>query len=587
MSITDLYDEIWVADFEFSLDENLLPDPLCLVAHEIKSGASVRLWRDDMRSMAAPPYAVGCRTLFVAYYASAEFGCHLALNWQIPVRILDLFTEFRCATNGLEPPGRNGLLGAAAYWGLDSISVGEKAEMRKLILRGGEYSQKEREQIFEYCAADVSVTSALFRRMESQIDLPRALLRGRFMGAAARIERTGVPIDSNSLLVLREVWPAIKGQLISEIDKDYGLYDHGAFKIDRFARFLEEHKYAWPTTPTGRPSLEDDTFAEMAKVHPELYPLRELRVALSKMRSEKIAVGKDSRNRCLISAFRSRTSRNQPSTNEFIFGPSVWLRSLIQPQSGWAIAYCDYSQQEFGVAASFSGDRNMMDAYTSGDPYLAFAIQSGFAPVGATKATHGAAREQSKQCVLGVQYGMEAKSLSFKIGEPEAAARALLRAHKATYPQYWEWSDAVLDSVMLHGCIQTVFGWQLHVKASANPRSIRNFPMQAHGAEMLRIACCLATERGIRVCAPVHDALLVESPIDEIDDTVRRTQAAMAEASALTLSGFTLRSDAKVFKSPQRYVDERGKEMWEKVWRVASELGVPHPNGRIEGVKNA
>ena len=31
----------------------------------------------------------------MAYYASAEMGCHLALGWKLPVNILDLFPEFR------------------------------------------------------------------------------------------------------------------------------------------------------------------------------------------------------------------------------------------------------------------------------------------------------------------------------------------------------------------------------------------------------------------------------------------------------------------------------------------------------------
>ena len=61
------------------------------------------------------------------------------------------------------------------------------------------------------------------------------------------------------------------------------------------------------------------------------------------------------------------------------------------------------------------------------------------------------------------------------------------------------------------------FGWQIHTRDELNDRSLRNFPMQANGAEMLRIACILLTEAGIRVCAPVHDALLIEAPLDELD----------------------------------------------------------------------
>jgi hypothetical protein len=57
----------------------------------------------------------------------------------------------------------------------------------------------------------------------------------------------------------------------------------------------------------------------------------------------------------------------------FIFGPSVWLRGLIKPPPGYGIAYIDWAQQEFGIAAALSGDPLMMDAYRSGDPYLAFA----------------------------------------------------------------------------------------------------------------------------------------------------------------------------------------------------------------------
>ena len=92
--------------------------------------------------------------------------------------------------------------------------------------------------------------------------------------------------------------------------------------------------------------------------------------------------------------------------------------------------------------------------------------------------------------------------------------------------------------------------------------------MQANGAEMLRLACCLATERGIRVCAPVHDALLVEGPADAIHEIVAETQRAMREASEVVLDGFALRTDAKVVRWPDRFMDDRGREMWTRVMRL-------------------
>src|SRR5207248_5036304 len=80
-----------------------------------------------------PPYSTAADILFVAYYASAEIGCHLALGWPVPERVLDLFTEFRNATNGLSPPSGSGLIGALVYHGLDTIGTVEKEEMRALV----------------------------------------------------------------------------------------------------------------------------------------------------------------------------------------------------------------------------------------------------------------------------------------------------------------------------------------------------------------------------------------------------------------------------------------------------------------------
>ncbi len=97
--------------------------------------------------------------------------------------------------------------------------------------------------------------------------------------------------------------------------------------------------------------------------------------------------------------------------------------------------------------------------------------------------------------------------------------------------------------------------------------------MQANGADMLRLACCLVTERGVRVCAPVHDALLIEAPLSNLDETVNTVQGQMAEASRHVLGGFALRSDASLVHYPDRYADERGRHMWETVWEIVDELG--------------
>src|SRR5215208_6402244 len=192
--------------------------------------------------------------------------------------------------------------------------------------------------------------------------------------------------------------------------------------------------------------------------------------------------------------------------------PARWLRSLIKPAPGMALAYVDFSSQEMGIAAALSGDPALIEAYRSGDVYLSFAKRAGLAPPDATKATHGELRDRCKAVVLGTLYGMGQETLARRIGRPPCEARELLRLHKESYPRFWRWSDDTVASAVLNGRIETVFGWRLHVGAEFNARSLMNFPMQANGAEMMRLAGSLATERGIAVCAPVHDAFLIEAP---------------------------------------------------------------------------
>src|SRR5262249_32828717 len=160
--------------------------------------------------------------------------------------------------------------------------------------------------------------------------------RGRYMAAAARMEFAGVPIDLPMLDKLRRHWATIQDKLIERIDVDYGVFDGRTFKQDRFEAWLARSGVPWPRLDSGRLNLSDDTFGQMARIYPAVAPLRELRSSLAELRLNDLAVGHDGRNRTILSAFRARTGRNQPSNSKFIFGPSVWIRSLIKPPPGMA-----------------------------------------------------------------------------------------------------------------------------------------------------------------------------------------------------------------------------------------------------------
>jgi hypothetical protein len=226
---------LWAVDFEFTAPAGGRPIPLCVVARELRTGRLVRSWLAD-GAPAAPPYPTGPDTLFVAYYASAELGCHLALGWPTPARVLDLFAEFRCLTSGLPTPCGNGLLGALACFGLDALDAADKESMRQLAMHGGPFTTEERRALLDYCQTDVDALARLFPVMVPRIVPPpldaagqrkalgQALLRGRYMAAAARIEWDGVPLDTDALDKLRAQWGRIKGRLVAAVNAAYGVY---------------------------------------------------------------------------------------------------------------------------------------------------------------------------------------------------------------------------------------------------------------------------------------------------------------------------------------------------------------------------
>jgi hypothetical protein len=550
---------IWAIDCEFTARPGERPIPLCVVGKEVESGSEIRQWLGEAVPP-CPPYPTTPEALCLGYYSSAEWGCHLALGWSLPSRVIDLYAEFRHLAAGRAVPCGYSLLGALTAFGLPTIGAEDKTSMRQLALRGGPYSSGERAALLDYCASDVDALVRLFRALRPHIDVPRAVLRGRFMCAAARIEWVGIPVDAEMLGRVQRSWDRIRRQIAHQINVTHpvfvptgqrtltsdtpfghavlrtaqargvdpydlaqmveylwqervaavrdvlrarrdarrrtgltvgrmsrweaagrdsaswpGLDDQArdvaqllpelglgqgafweveppyaedlwemlrvpedllpardsphlleeaaarlldspptayeemplSFSAARFEAYLAGQGIAWPRLESGALALDDDTFRQQARAYPAaIGPIREVRHALAQLRLTALTVGADGRNRYLLSAFGSRTGRNSPSARASIFGPACWIRSLIKPGPGRAVAYIDWVQQELAIAAYLSHDLAMQQAYTSGDFYLTFAQMAGAAPPDATKDSHGAVRELYKTIALGVMYGL-------------------------------------------------------------------------------------------------------------------------------------------------------------------------------------
>lgn len=584
LSFSD-FKRIWVVDFEFRAEPSERQKPVCVVAHEVISGKTLSIWLQD--ETIPQPYPTTDDDLYIAYFSSAEWNCHLALGWELPKYVLDLFVEFRNITNhsGTVKEAA-GLLAACRYFGIESIEQGQKDAARDLILKGSPYSENDKEFIMKYCASDVLETVELFSKMivHPDFNLGQALFRGEYMKTVAVMEFNGIPVDIELLHKIQSKWDSVKKKLIEEVDV-YGFYDENCtFKQENFVNFITQKSWNWATTPTGKYKLDDDTFKEMALVHPELQPIKELRSLISKLNIKNLVVGSDGRSRAMISPFSTKTGRNAPKGEKsratdlrprFMFGLPACLRSLMKPEKGTVLAYIDYSQQEFFIAAVLSKDAAMRFAYDSGDPYLAFAKLAGAAPENATKHTHKEVRKLFKSCVLGVQYGLGADSLAINIGKPLPYAKELLEHHKRVFKDYWQWGKIYWHTACLEKSVQTCFGWRMKVFGVTNKEmlTVRNFPIQATGAEILRVACILLVENNIKIIAPVHDAIMIECKEETADFEINFAKTLMENASEIVLgSGNRLKTDVDLICYPNRFIDEKGAETWGEICKVLQDV---------------
>ena len=201
----------------------------------------------------------------------------------------------------------------------------------------------------------------------------------------------------------------------------------------------------------------------------------------------------------------------------------------------------------------------------SGDPVSGFAkARRRRAELGNQEdARRGAATNTSHAAGRAVRH-VQSKPWPARLGVSTFEAHEMLSQHRELFAQYWAWSDDWVQHALQTGIMRTAFGWTCRTGITElNERSIRNWPMQATGADILRIACILATRHGIKLLAPVHDAVLIEAPIERIEADVALMREIMRRASRIVLNAdprgtHELRTDCKIVRYPDRYSDKRG-----------------------------
>ena len=474
-----------------------------------------------------------------------------------------------------------------------NIDTRNKSQMRDLILNNCEWTQQEREKILAYCESDIKYLHQCVELLPqySDVDFERgALWRGRSSVNMAVCENHGFPLDLDAIFSFAANCDSVKQEAVVACNKVYPFFVaqrktkksplEYVQSYEQLHLFVKSKKLenSWPRTNNLNSKLKcDEETLEKYRGLPEISALKGTLKILQQIKWFRPAalpeflsrVGDDHRLRPYLNPYGTATGRNAPPAKTFILAMSSWMRYLVQPENGQAITGMDYSSQEFAIAAALANDSEMIRAYNSGDPYLAFAKLAAAVPQSATRETHGVQRDLFKATVLASQFGMGEESLSFKIsadtGKPPDLyqARDLLRMHREVFWRYYDWLQKVEREYRAKGRIQLHDG---HILWFANEReknilSVRNHPVQGTGSVIMRYAIDLALERGIKVLSPLHDAIYHEHSMEETDEKNTILESVMDEAVDRVFGGkIKIRHEKKTVTRLDPWIEPKGKK---------------------------
>ena len=420
------------------------------------------------------------------------------------------------------------------------------------------------------------------------------------MCVAANMQNRGMAFDVETYKRIKKHANALKLIWIKKHDPDFEIYTPGGvFKVRQFTTYLEKRGLLadWPKTPKAKqPSVKDEVLRDLATAHAgqeEIPKLAELFSTVGLLKNFNLLAGDDGRHRAsFFKAFESKTSRNQPEGS--VFGRSKWVRGLLKPDPGRAVAYLDWSSMEVGVGAWLSQDPELLKAYASGDAHMHLAKASGMVPQDATKDPKlnkyppeqfeqiKTTRDQFKTCDLAAMYGCTTFAL-IKKGLSPAMAKKMLGFHHSVYSVFWRWVEEQIEKANDMCEAVTMGGWRVRIDSESegyNSRSIGNFFVQANSAEIQRLAAIMAYKRGLGLCAVIHDAFLLEAPIEDMQRQVTLLKECMDEASAALLDGFVLGVDGWKPEAwityPNRYETDikQVQIFWEDIMREIEKLEV-------------
>ena len=216
------------------------------------------------------------------------------------------------------------------------------------------------------------------------------------------------------------------------------------------------------------------------------------------------------------------------------------IRRMFVPSDGCVFVDADYSQIELRVLAHIADDQTMQEAFQSGfDIHTSTAAQVfGVEPEQVTPLM----RRHAKAVNFGIVYGISEFSLSEDIGVTRKEARQYIDNYLAHYAGVRTYMHEIVEQAKRDGYVTTLFGRRRELpELKSSNFNIRSFgervalntPIQGTAADiiklaMIRVDAALRRQKlKARLVLQVHDELIVECPVKEVEQVKKIVTAEM------------------------------------------------------------
>ena len=219
------------------------------------------------------------------------------------------------------------------------------------------------------------------------------------------------------------------------------------------------------------------------------------------------------------------------------------LRAVFVSDDEKRLVDADYSQVELRVLAHMSGDQNMIEAFEHGeDIHRKTASQVFNVPV---EEVTPELRSAAKAVNFGIIYGKTDFGLSEDLNIPVPQAKQYIESYFAKYEKIKEFMDNIIETAEKDGYSQTMFNRRRYIpeiksknfmERNRGKRAAMNAPIQGSAADIIKIAMVNVFRRlekeelKSKLILQVHDELIVETPIDELEKVEKIVREEMENA---------------------------------------------------------